>query len=268
MTLRPLTFIGSSGSHLDIARALGDELTADVDPSVWDKGVFGLASNTIDELCSIASQADLAVFVFGADDVALVRDNLHVVPRDNVVFELGMFIGALDRARAFFVIPRSMSDLHVPTDLAGVTSAHFDPALKTTDPHASVRGAANDIRAAIAKLRAKHNLSGKWTHRWTSPDGREHPCDLDLLQLGKHLRGEYQWDGLPFEIRGRIERGNLVTAQYRSLHGEQGYSGTLHMVINPDGRKVSGKWAGWSFNSNRSDVNMGSCKWERLPEHA
>jgi predicted nucleotide-binding protein with TIR-like domain len=152
MTLRPLMFVGSSGGHLDIAHALGNELKADVEPRVWDKGVFGLASNTIDELCSLASQADLAVFVFGADDVSLLRDNLHVVPRDNVVFELGMFIGALDRARAFFVIPRGMSDLHVPTDLAGVTAAHFDPTLKITDPNASIRSAANDIRAAIAKL--------------------------------------------------------------------------------------------------------------------
>jgi len=264
--LHPIMFIGSSGAHLDIATALAEELSSDVDARVWDRGVFGLASSTIDDLCAIASQADLAAFIFGADDVALLKDNLHMVTRDNVVFELGMFIGALDRARSFFVIPRDSSALHVPTDLAGVTAAHFDPALKTTDSRASVRGAGNAIRSVIVKLRAMHALSGQWIHRWTAPDGGEHQCAMDLLQLGKFLRAAYKWGGLNFELRGKIDGRNLVTAQYRCLNGDHGYSGTLHMVLNPSGRAASGQWAGWSFNTSPSGVNTGACNWERVAD--
>src|SRR6202040_953388 len=37
---------------------------------------------------------DLGVFVFDADDVAVIRDNKTPTVRDNVLFELGLFIGS------------------------------------------------------------------------------------------------------------------------------------------------------------------------------
>src|ERR1700731_3562244 len=37
---------------------------------------------------------DFGVFVFDADDVAVLRDNKTPTVRDNVLFELGLFIGS------------------------------------------------------------------------------------------------------------------------------------------------------------------------------
>ena len=52
-----------------------------------------------------------------------------VAPRDNVILELGMCIGAMGRKRAFLVRPRGV-ELKIPTDLLGITPIDY----KSDDP--------------------------------------------------------------------------------------------------------------------------------------
>jgi hypothetical protein len=261
--MRPIMFIGSSTKFLPVARAIGAELHKDIDSRVWDRGVFGLASTTLDELVAAAKHVDLATFVFGADDIAAMRDNLHDVARDNVVFELGMFMGAADRSRCFFVTPKGNRDFQVPTDLAGVTCGRFDLTLVASDAGGSVRSFCDDLRTVCGKLRSAYQLSGHWIHRWEGPTGAEERCELELLQLGVHVRGAFRWGGRDFELRGRIERDRVLSAHYRCLDGAQGYSGMLQIVLAPNGPALKGKWIGWSFNTAGDDVNAGKCTWTR-----
>jgi predicted nucleotide-binding protein len=58
--------------------------------------------------------------VLTADDVTIRRGRKSHAPRDNVVFELGLFIGSLGRERTYIVTEKSV-DLRLPTDLLGVT---------------------------------------------------------------------------------------------------------------------------------------------------
>ena len=61
---------------------------------MWDEADFALNESTFGALSTMAERFDFAVFVFDADDVAQIRREKVVAVRDNVVFELGLFIGA------------------------------------------------------------------------------------------------------------------------------------------------------------------------------
>lgn len=70
------------------------------------------------------SETDCAVFVLTPDDLRIQDGPPARVARDNVLFELGLFMGALGRGRTFGV-KCSHCVLDLPTDLHGVTWIEF-----------------------------------------------------------------------------------------------------------------------------------------------
>jgi predicted nucleotide-binding protein len=76
----------------------------------------------IDVLMKEVDNSDFAAFVFGPDDKVASRGERYSAPRDNVVFELGLFMGRLDRTRTFIVAEqKAVKEIKIPTDLLGVT---------------------------------------------------------------------------------------------------------------------------------------------------
>jgi predicted nucleotide-binding protein len=63
--------------------------------------------------------ADFAALVLTADDMTVSRGKAKPSPRDNVIFELGLFMGALGRERVFILKPKGI-DVRIPSDLLGV----------------------------------------------------------------------------------------------------------------------------------------------------
>lgn len=124
-------------------------LSNDFSVIVWNQGtVFGLGTSTLEALENAISEYDYAVFVFTPDDKLYSRGTTTHVPRDNVIFELGMFIGKLGRLKAFAVHP-VINEMALPSDLKGITTAIYDP---NEDNLAAALGpAANCIRNAILK---------------------------------------------------------------------------------------------------------------------
>ena len=47
-----------------------------------------------------------------------------------MLFELGLFMGSLERVRTFVVLPKD-SDIKIPTDILGMTPLHFDSKVGT-----------------------------------------------------------------------------------------------------------------------------------------
>ncbi|MFM2196598.1 MAG: hypothetical protein RLZZ505_30 [Verrucomicrobiota bacterium] len=125
---RPKVFIGSSAEGLPVANAIEaglDHVKADV--IVWtEKGNFKGMSNPLDDLLKISSDYDFAIIVLTDDDTTINgRDNTSMKsPRDNCVFELGMFLGALGKKRTFLVRERGVT-LKLPSDLSGVTPLEY-----------------------------------------------------------------------------------------------------------------------------------------------
>jgi len=124
---RPRIFVGSSSEGLDIANKLQELLSGEFSVVVWNQGtVFGLGTSTLEALEAAVLEFHHAVFVFTADDKLNVRGEIKSVARDNVLFELGMFIGKLGRKKAFVVHPGKNS-VSLPSDLVGITTAQYDP---------------------------------------------------------------------------------------------------------------------------------------------
>jgi predicted nucleotide-binding protein len=116
--MKPKVFIGSSLEAKPVADAIDANLQHEAFPKVWTSGVFGLSESTLSSLMREVRESDFAIFVFGTDDISVIRGELLTVPRDNVVYELGLFSGALEPARCFFLAPSDV-EIHLPSDLAG-----------------------------------------------------------------------------------------------------------------------------------------------------
>ena len=140
-------FIGSSIEGLEIARAVQSELQYDYSVEIWNQNtVFGVGMLSIEALEEAAREYDYAIFVFTPDDLIKSRDVESRVPRDNVIFEAGLFIGTLTRFKAFIIQPRN-EKVQLPNDLAGLTTATYDSAAPVID--ASIGPACRQIRQAI-----------------------------------------------------------------------------------------------------------------------
>jgi CRP/FNR family cyclic AMP-dependent transcriptional regulator len=122
----PVLFVGSSIEGLALANELVVGLKFDqINVRVWNTpGVFSPSGVSIDVLMKEIDCADFAGFVFGPDDKIVSRKQKYYAPRDNVVFELGMFMGTLERARTF-IISEYGANIKIPSDLLGVTPVTY-----------------------------------------------------------------------------------------------------------------------------------------------
>lgn len=121
----PALFIGCSTETLDIARGIQAGMKHDeVEIIIWTDKVFGPSSVPVDALLEVVRTSDFAAFVLGPDDKVMSRDKDYNAPRDNSIFELGLFMGQLDRRRTF-IIKDQNADIKIPTDLLGITPISF-----------------------------------------------------------------------------------------------------------------------------------------------
>jgi predicted nucleotide-binding protein len=124
----PRVFIGSSSESLQVAHAIHAGLAHHpLDVNIWSTDVFGPSRFPIQSLEEQAMNGDFAVLVLGPDDRVSSRSGKRLAPRDNVVLELGLFIGAFGHERVFMVVPQG-ADIKIPTDLLGLTQLRYKPA--------------------------------------------------------------------------------------------------------------------------------------------
>lgn len=160
MPVRSKVFIASSSEGLDVVGAVRELLQgelaqcADIEP--WTLA-FELSATYIESLEKIADASDFAILVLTPDDVTTSRQKRKLSPRDNVIFELGLFMGALGRERCYLV-QEDRPDLKLPTDLLGIHSASFKPPADG-DLKAALAAKCTLIAERIATLGSRHKLS-------------------------------------------------------------------------------------------------------------
>lgn len=150
--MKPRMFIASSVDHLDLAYAAQEGLEHDVEATVWNQGVFTLSRSTMSTLLDAVDQNDFGLFVFAPSDVSAIKNAEKQTVRDNVIFELGLFIGHLGAERCFIIIPRSIDDFHLPTDLLGITTASFEAGRQDGNLVAALGPACSRIRSSVKRL--------------------------------------------------------------------------------------------------------------------
>lgn len=158
-TVHPSVFIGSSVQGKSIAKAVQNRLAGEADPEVWDQATFDVGDTTIDSLEKKSREVDFAIFVLTPDDVLIKKAERKAAPRDNVIFELGLFSGSLGRQRCFLVHDEAHK-LDLPTDLLGITAARFKMQ-GSGDLEASVAPACNKIEKVIGRLGVRPKLDPK-----------------------------------------------------------------------------------------------------------
>lgn len=141
-----------------MADAVNLNLDHKAEVTIWRNGTFDLSSNTIDALTNKAKSVDFSLFIFSPDDIAIIRNQQKSIVRDNVLFELGLFIGALGKERCFILKPRGI-DLHFPTDLLGVTPADYEPNRSDGDLASSVNHACVLMKQQMENLHTVKSVS-------------------------------------------------------------------------------------------------------------
>lgn len=122
----PCLFVGSSSEGIEVARRLQLELEAHGICQVtrWDQGVFRASRYPIPDMVRAAARADFAVLVATPDDLTESRGVSNSTVRDNVIFEAGLFVGAIGLERTY-VLPTAGHRQKLPSDLAGLTLLPF-----------------------------------------------------------------------------------------------------------------------------------------------
>jgi hypothetical protein len=148
---RPSVFIGSSSEGLSFARAVRTLLVRDAEITLWNEGFFRPGSTFIETLVNALPRFDFAILVLTPDDLVESRDVAAFGPRDNVVFELGLFMGRLGRERTF-VLHQAGAQMKMPSDLAGVTMAQYEWPRNDGEHRGAVGAACDTIREVIQAL--------------------------------------------------------------------------------------------------------------------
>ena len=214
-----LVFIGSSSEHLDYAEAVHLNLskTSDLIPICWNQGVQKQSQYTLDNLLAQLEASSYGVFVLSPDDLVESREKDYLAPRDNVIFELGMFFGSLGRERTFFLVPQLNSDLpfKIPSDLSGITHATYNCSnlVKGLTLQAATAAACIEIKNQIANICSDERLKDKIIKCGLFPefnnDFKELFQNVNLLKTGfihsRRWRENYQEEIQKFLSRKKSE---------------------------------------------------------------
>jgi Predicted nucleotide-binding protein containing TIR-like domain len=199
--MKPRIFLGSSGQQEKLIRALtrGLQDIADVDP--WTS-VFNPGVSTLERLVELTREVDFAAFVFAQDDWTTKGASPEAAsgqasPRDNVVFEAGLFGGALGIRRTFIL---HANGAKLPTDLLGLTSIRYDP---DTTP-AVVRQINQKLRKAIEAEGQISRLEGDWWQLSLTARTELEPSAISLLTIRRDRAGALEVAGRSWQADGML----------------------------------------------------------------
>src|SRR5688572_9630606 len=206
---KPHIFLGSSGQQEKLLLALtrGLQDVAQVEP--WTTS-FNPGTGTLERLLELTRQVDFAAFVFARDDwtsqsprASDTSGSGQASPRDNVVFEAGLFGGVLGMRRTF-ILHAGGAKLH--RDLLGLTCVRYAEATTA----AEMRAINQKLRKAIEHEGRVARIEGLWWQFSQTQRSSHEPSAVSLLRISRDRNGV-------LEVSGRAwQEDGMLSARYWS----------------------------------------------------
>jgi hypothetical protein len=195
---RPRIFLGSSGKQAKLLQAITRGLEDIVDVEPWTT-TFNPGRSTLDRLVELSQEVDFAAFVFAQDDWTTTdaSESGQASPRDNVVFEAGLFGGALGMRRTFILHANGSK---LPTDLLGLTSVRYEP---STSP-AEIRAINQKLRKAIETEGRRGPVEGLWWQLSLTARSEGEPSAVSLLRIARDRDGGLTVNGRSWQEDGTV----------------------------------------------------------------
>ena len=200
---KPRIFLGSSAKQEKLLQALtrGLEEVAHVEP--WTTS-FNPGTGTLERLVELAHEVDFAAFIFARDDWTSVNvtaqpnpESGQASPRDNVVFEAGLFGGALGMNRTFIL---HANGAKLPTDLLGLTSIRY----ADTTTAAEIKAVIEKLRKAIDNLGRVARIEGLWWQFSLTERTQTEPSVISLLRISRDRDGTLNVTGRSWQENGSL----------------------------------------------------------------
>jgi hypothetical protein len=200
---KPRIFLGSSGKQEKLLQALtrGLDDVAHVEP--WTTS-FNPGTTTLGRLLELAREVDFAAFVFARDDWTTTTPPAfpptgsgQASPRDNVVFEAGLFGAALGMRRTFIL---HASGSKLPSDLLGLTCVRYGDATTATE----MRVVNQKLRKAIQDEGRMARIEGEWWQYSLTERSLREPSAVSLLRISRDRDGALELSGRSWQEDGSL----------------------------------------------------------------
>ena len=200
---KPRIFLGSSGKQEKLLQELtrGLEDVAYVDP--WTTS-FNPGTTALERLLELTREVDFAAFVFAQDDWTADSPQTspqpgsgQASPRDNVVFEAGLFGGTLGMRRTFIL---HASGAKLPTDLLGLTCVRYDGSTAA----AVMKVICQKLRNAIENEGRVASIEGLWWQFSLTERTAREPSAVSLLRISRDRDGALEVAGRSWQEDGRL----------------------------------------------------------------
>jgi hypothetical protein len=200
---KPRIFLGSSGKQEKLLQALtrGLEDCAHVEP--WTTS-FNPGTTTLERLLELSREVDFAAFVFAEDDWTTTSPSAsppaesgQASPRDNVVFEAGLFGGTLGMRRTFIL---HATGSKLPSDLLGLTCVRYGGAATPSE----MRAVNQKLRKAIENEGRVARIDGLWWQFSLTERGPREPSAVSLLRIARDRDGALEVSGRAWQEDGTL----------------------------------------------------------------
>jgi len=200
---KPRIYLGSSSQQAKLLQALtrGLDDIADVEP--WTAS-FNPGTTTLERLLELVHEVDFAVFVFARDDwtthsppASDPKESGQASPRDNVVFEAGLFGGVLGMRRTFIL---HASGTKLPSDLLGLTCIRYGETMTA----AEMRTVNQKLRKAIESEGRVASIEGLWWQFSVTERSAREPSAVSLLRISRDRNGTLEVSGRSWQEDGTL----------------------------------------------------------------